>query len=286
MQNDAFSRYHPIVNFIYFIGAIVCCVLFRHPAYLIASLFSAAVYYFLLYKNQKKTLWPLLLLFVIVAAVNPLFNTEGKTPLFHLFSRPYTLEALCYGLVTAAMLIGTILWFQCYNKVMTTDKFTSLFGNRSFSLLLVMILRLIPSLTQKAKQAANARSCIGKGVSENDSLRQKVSGGITVLSVVTDQALEGSIIASDSMRARGYGSAKRTSFRLYKMQCKDYILLIAEIILLSAALFGGHMDVRYIPEIAVQNVSWGFAAYCVFLIIPIFLQVKEAIQWRISISKI
>ena len=38
MERDAFSRYHPAVNFIWFAGAIGFGVVLQHPAYLLAAL--------------------------------------------------------------------------------------------------------------------------------------------------------------------------------------------------------------------------------------------------------
>ncbi len=34
MGRDAFSQYHPLTNFLFFVGAIGFCVVFQHPAYL------------------------------------------------------------------------------------------------------------------------------------------------------------------------------------------------------------------------------------------------------------
>ena len=44
--------------------------------------------------------------------LNPLLNTGGQTVLFTYFgNRPYTLEALYYGMALGAMLITILLWF-------------------------------------------------------------------------------------------------------------------------------------------------------------------------------
>ncbi len=287
MRYDAFSHYHPVVNFIFFVGAIACCVLIQHPAYLIAGLFAAASYYFCLRgRSAWKLLFGLLPVFLLVSAINPLFNTSGEHILFHLFGRPYTLEALCYGMVTAAMFVSTILWFCCYNAVMTSDKFTSWVGNLHLSLLLVMILRMIPSLAKKLRQIAGARRSIGMGSEKQDSLRQKVISGICILSAVTDHALDGSIVTADSMRARGYGTGRRTNFQLYRMRTRDTLLLLLEAVLLLLLILFGKTAVSFTPRILIQNISWSFACYCAFMLLPTILHVKEAIQWRISISRI
>ena len=92
MDMDAFSKRHPLVNFIFFLGAIGFGVVVQHPAYLLAGFCTGAVYYLLL--NGKKG-WKLILgmipVFLLISAMNPLFNTYGETVLFTVFGNPYTL---------------------------------------------------------------------------------------------------------------------------------------------------------------------------------------------------
>ena len=206
MKTDAFSRCHPAVNFVYFALAIAFGVVVQHPAYMLAAVIGASVYYLLL-KGGKgiKMILGLLPVAALIALVNPLFNVLGETVLFSLFGRPYTLEALYYGAVVGGMFLVMMLWFGCYNVVLTSDKFTSLFGNLipALSLLLVMVLRMIPGFMRKARQISGARTCIGKGIGEAATKKEKLMGGMTVLSALTDWALEGSIVTAVSMRCRG-----------------------------------------------------------------------------------
>ena len=287
MKQDAFSRYHPAVNFLYFVLAIGFGVVFQHPAYMAAATLGSTAYYLLL-KGRKgvKTILLLLPVFALIGLVNPLFNILGETQLFLLFGRPYTLEALYYGLVVGGIFVVMILWFGCYNVVLTSDKFTSLFGNLipALSLLLVMVLRMIPSLMRKAMQIHNARKSIGK-TAENGSKKESVKNGMTILSALTDWALEGSIITADSMRCRGYGAAKRTNFQIYRMTTRDWVLL-ALTILFGAVTILGDKTAEFIPALQLAPVSWHFGAYCLFLLIPTALHLKEAITWHILRSKI
>ena len=287
MKQDAFSRYHPAVNFLYFVLAIGFGVVFQHPAYMIAALVGSAVYYLLL-KGRKgsKTLLLLLPVFLLIGLVNPLFNTLGETELFLLFGRPYTLEALYYGFVVGGIFLVMMLWFGCYNVVLTSDKFTSLFGNLipALSLLLVMVLRMIPSLMRKAVQISSARKSIGKAA-ENGSRRESVKNGMTVLSALTDWALEGSIVTADSMRCRGYGGAKRTNFRIYRMTTRDWGLMILTILLGTVTVLGDK-TAEFVPNLQIAPVSWQFGVYCLFLLMPTALHLKETITWHILRSKI
>ena len=292
MRNDAFSKYHPAVNFLFFVGAISMSVVIQHPAYLLAGVITGAVYYLLLNgKKGWKTILGLLPMFVILTTINPLFNTLGETPLFYLFGRPYTLEALFYGGALAGMFVIMMLWFGCYSKVLTTDKFTCLFGNLipAVSLLLVMVFRMVPNFIRKTKQIIGARKSIGKGAAEAATTKEKLNDGMTVLGALTSWALEGSVVTGDSMRARGYGSAKRTSFMIYRMTAADWWLLVVMALLATLtvlAAVSGQMKATFTPALQIAATSWGIVVYIAYLLIPTALCIKEAIQWHISRSRI
>ena len=267
-------------------------VVIQHPAYLLAGLLTGAIYYLLLNgKRGLKTILGLLPVFIILTVINPLLNTLGATPLFYLGSRPYTLEALLYGAVTACMFVAMMLWFGCYNKVLTSDKFTCLFGSPipSISLLLVMVFRMVPNFIRKTQQIIGARKSIGKGISKTATTKEKLQDGGTVLGALTGWALEGSVVTGDSMRARGYGTAKRSSFMIYRMTWADWILLAVMLTLLGVtivAVCSGQFAAEFVPAIELAPISWGFAAYTCYLLIPTAIHIKEAIQWHISRSKI
>ncbi len=105
--------------------------------------------------------------FVALTVLNPLFNPRGEHVLFTIFGRPYyTGEALAYGGVIAGVFVVMMLWFGCYNRVMTSDKFMCLFGNwaPSLSLLLVMVFRLVPRFFRQTRQLIGARRSVGRGL--------------------------------------------------------------------------------------------------------------------------
>ncbi len=288
-MQDAFAKRHPAVNFAFFLGAIGCAVVIQHPAYVVLGIVCGCAYYLLLHGNKglRGIAGMLPICFILIFA-NPLFNTYGDHVLFWYFGRPYTLEALLYGLAIGGIFLEMLLWFGCYNAVLTSDKFTSLFGNviPALSLLLVMVLRLIPNLMRKAAQIAGARKSIGKGAAEGDTNREKLEDGMSILGALTSWALEGSVVTADSMRSRGYGTGKRSSFMIYTMTSLDWGLLAAFSVLLGLVVFVGDKTATFTPELSIARIggwnSLGLAAYGVFLLLPTALHIKEAIQWHIS----
>lgn len=295
-MRDAFTECHPVVNFVFYIGALVMGMCFLHPLFLVLSLFCSMAYYGVVKRQVLKYLGSMLGIFILLSVVNPLFNTQGEHVLFSYFGgRAYTLEALCYGMALAGMLLTILTWFATYNEVMTDDKFLYCFGklSPSLSLILTMVLRLVPSFQKKCDQIAGARRCIGKSV-ENGTTYEKVEHGLTIISALTSWALEGGVVMADSMRSRGFGSGKRTCFSIYSMRGQDRRLIALMGVLMAVIFLSSLKDgtnVTYTPVLSFSGRAnpWtllGGAAYFIFLSIPTVLSLKEAVTWHILRSRI
>ena len=80
-RNDAFSRCHPLVNFLYFALVLLGAMLLQHPVCQAISLIGAIACFCTLggEKPGGFRLWYALVLFAVTAAVNPAFSHEGRT---------------------------------------------------------------------------------------------------------------------------------------------------------------------------------------------------------------
>ena len=287
---DRFASYHPVINFTFFLVALVCGMILLHPAFLAVALLLSILYY-LTVKGRRG--WKLVLgmipLLMVLSLINPLFNTYGDHVLFSYFGgRPYTLEALCYGAALGTMMVSVLMWFACYNAVMTSDKFLFLFGKLapSVTLILTMVLRLVPSYQKKVAQMNGARRCIGKGT-DTGTKKEKVDHGITLLSALTSWALEGSVVTADSMRSRGYGCGKRTTFSLYRFESRDKLLLavmVALAVIIMICCGRGAASVTYTPQLQIKELQdpytkVGLVAYGLFLAIPSGINILEELRW-------
>ncbi|MBQ9960377.1 MAG: energy-coupling factor transporter transmembrane protein EcfT [Firmicutes bacterium] len=295
MKNkDNFSSYNPILNFFFFVCAIGLGMFFMHPAFLVCSFVLSLLYYVTIEGLKGFKFFVLMVpLILLLALINPLFNTAGTHILFIYFGRAYTLEGLLYGVAIAFMFVSILNWFASYNAVMTSDKFIYIFGKflPSISLVLTMILRLVPNFQRKASQIGTARMCIGKA-GENTEKKEKIENGMTVLSGLATWALEGGIITADSMRSRGYGSGKRTNFAIYRFDSRDLVLLIVMIGLVAGICVCGFMGgaaVIYTPVLEITfNIYTiiGSVMYFCLLAIPSVINIMEEIIWRILRSRI
>lgn len=250
MRRDAFSTFHPLVNLVYFIAVLICSMVFMHPIFQAIALVSSALYSVTLKgKNAAKfnTLY-LIPLLVLMAVINPVFNHAGVTILFYLNNgNPITLESMLYGIAAACMYVTVIVWFSCYNAVMTSDKFIYLFGKMmpALSLIFSMVLRFVPRYLTQLKVISNAQRCIGRDASQGNIVN-RARNGIRILSIMTTWALENAIETADSMKSRGYGLPGRTSFSMFRFDRRDQWLSLIMIGLLIVVGIGAWKEkIRY-----------------------------------------
>jgi energy-coupling factor transport system permease protein len=288
---DAFSGYHPVVNFAWFGLVLLFSMIFLHPVLLGISLFCAFAYSVIL--NGKKAvrfnLLYMLPLLLVLALLNPAFNHAGVTILFYLKSgNPVTLESVLYGITSATLFVSVLLWFSCYNAVMTSDKFLYLFGRviPALSLILSMVLRFVPRYKGQIRAISDAQKCIGKDASEGN-LFQRAKNGIRILSIMTTWALENAIETADSMRSRGYGLEGRTSFSIYRFETRDKLALSVILFLAALVLIGGvagQNGMAFFPALRFPVLSplglLSHLAYLTLCLLPVIIDCSEELKWK------
>lgn len=279
---NSFEELHPVCLFSYFVAVIVLILLCHHPLFLFLACGGAL---FLLYniEGTKAFLWCRWLLPVVlfIAIANPLFNHRGVTLLFKLGNQWITLEAFAYGLTSALGMAALILWFACYQKIMTNDKFLYLFGKvaPASALLITMAWNYIPDLTKKMKEIRDAQR-MQEGM-EEENFRKKLKRALRLVTVLLGWSLENVVEQADSMKARGYGLRKRSTFHLFRFERKDVyflfgMLLVAGICFLLRGMGCGTME--FYPRMLVfEN---GEKEKIFFLLLLILFYVPGLIQWK------
>lgn len=204
MQNrDAFSGYHPLVNFLFLALVLGGTMIFMHPVSLCISLAGALGYSIYLKGWKRGSLLYLLPMMLMAAIFNPAFNHEGMTILTYLLSgNPPTLETIAYGIAAGGMLAAAILWFSCYTEVMTSDKFVYLLRRilPALSLLLSMTLRFVPKFKTQFHVVREAQKCVDRDIS-NGRLLSRMWHTVTIFSIIVTWALENAIETADSIKA-------------------------------------------------------------------------------------
>lgn len=295
-MKDSFSTFHPFVNFLYFVVVLLFSMVFMHPIFQVIALISAVAYSIML-KGKKGIRFNLLYMIpflLFMAVMNPVFNHQGVTILFYLNNgNPITKESILYGVAAACMFVTVIIWFSCYNVVMTSDKFIYIFGKilPALSLIFSMVLRFVPRYLAQIKVISNAQKCIGRDVSQGNLLA-RARNGITILSIMTIWALENAIETADSMRSRGYGLPGRTSFSIFRLDARDKVALLIMTGLIALVAVGavmGENTMRFHPSIKASAITSFsiliYIAYFALCMIPVLINMVEAMKWKSIESK-
>ena len=288
MRMRFFGGLHPAVSFLYFAAVLALTLVCFHPVMAALSLIGAVFFSAQLngWRSVGLTSRFVLPMFLLIAIANPLFNHRGVTMLCMLFDQWFTLEAVCYGLVSAASLSAVIFWFTCYQAVMTSDKFLFLFGQiaPNTALLITMTLGLIPRLQERSTQIRTAQKML---LPENKRLLPRLHAANRNLSALLTWSMENAVQTADSMKARGYGVRRRTTFHLFVFDSRDAAVLGLILALAGICVLGrvfGHGTMEFYPRMdAVFTGASGavlYIAFAVFALFPSILEMKEKLTWR------
>ena len=282
---------NPMAAALYFLMTAGIAMFSMNPVILTLSLIGGIMFFFIRQKNTNiKTHLYSLLLFLIMAVINPFVNHNGATVLFIMNDNPITLEALIYGIFASAMIISVLYWFRSFTSIMTSDKLLYIFGGLSpkLALILSMALRFIPMFTRQTAKTEQAQKAMG--LYKEDNIVDNIKGKLNIFNIIITWGLENGIITADSMTARGYGTGKRTSFSLFVWRKNDIAFLTVSAILFAVTIYGlSSSDFSYYPYFSVSENSIieivCFAAYGLLVTIPSFLEIKEALRWKFLKSK-
>lgn len=296
-MKDTFSQMHPVVNITYFAFVISFSMFLMNPVCLIAGFLCAFFYglYLSGSKTVKLTLMYIMPMLIMVSVVNPVFNHAGMTILTYFpWGNPLTLESILYGIAAAVLLSIVVLWFSCFNKVMTTDKFVYLFGRilPSLSLLLSMTLRFVPRFISQFNLVRKSQRCIGHDISDGSILR-RLKNAVKIVSIMISWALENAIETADSMKSRGYGLKGRTAYSVFKFEKRDGFVLTAIFLCGITVLYfiiNQSIKFRYFPSVKGDILSINslicYAFYIILMLLPLFINILEDMKWKYLKSKI
>lgn len=255
------SRSHPLCCFVYLVAVLGVTIFTREPLMLLMSAVGASLL-LALSGMARHTLW-LPLIVVFSAAVNPIFVHRGDTVMFFVGDLAVTLESVAYGAVFGLMLAAAAGWSVAATKYMTSDKYIWIFGRivPTSGLVLSCGMRLVPLFIRRTREFSSASGEAG------------VKSSLKSFSAAVGYSAEQAMVSADSMRARGYGTARRTSYSLYRFGLPEGLQLGAITLLFAATVmlmcFGGGAFEFYptLSDIAAQPIDIAlyvtFGALCV-----------------------
>ncbi len=295
-MGERFRHYHPVVNFVYFLLVIGFAMAVQHPVAQGISLGCGLLYS--LQCQGLRSFWGsvklCLPLALFTALLNPLLNHMGQTALLTLpLLGTVTKESLLYGISAGVLLVTVLVWFSCFNRIITTDKFLFLFGRiiPGLALILSMTLRFVPRFARQFRAVTQAQKGLGRDIHQGNLWhRAKIAAGI--LSITVTWALENGVETADSMKSRAYGLPGRKSYTIHRFQrrdliCLGWLLLCCGVLL--AGIIQGQFFFQYFPILWWEDpTAFTLCCYATYLALcatPLILNVWEAWRWNSIHSK-
>ncbi|MBT2658208.1 energy-coupling factor transporter transmembrane protein EcfT [Bacillus sp. ISL-18] len=287
-----FDRFHPLVPFLFYAGAVSLVILMLHPLFLVISI--AVVFLINILHDRLNGLrrWSFFILttFVLMVMMNPLFNERGRHLIVEINQHRVTVEAVVYGGMNALSIIGILAIFVSYNVIMTPNKLLYLFAKilPQFAVLLMLTLRFIPLMRRRLEEIAVVQRSKGLSVTHG-SWRERAKLGMLYVQTLLTFSLEEAIQTADSMKARGYGRGPRSSYEYFKMNQADGIAIIYLLGLLSFILVervSGYGFLTIYPLMETWHLSLMDTAvlisYTLFLSFPLLVETGGMFRWRLS----
>lgn len=238
MKNIIESRFyilHPLALLLYFIILFTCTILFSNPIYLL-SISIITLSLVLYYTNTKEialNLKTFLFVGFLFFILNPLTIHEGTHVLFYLLGQPITLEATTYGLYAMILIITMFMIFIVLNFIINNERFLYLFSKITpqISFTISLTLRYITLFTKRLKEIIDVQKTRGTHIKNIDSkfslnnIKQKVTQIGTSLKSLLSWSLEEGMTTAEVLKAKNYGTCKRTNYTLFTKNTTDKIMI-------------------------------------------------------------
>lgn len=289
-MDNGFRGYHPYIVFFYYVcvGFLVMSV--NHPLFLVialALLISVNLSHDRGAALRKWTL-PLVVMGLLFMVLNPLLVSRGTNILFYFRDKQVTLESTVYGMTMALSLVCILVLFVSFNLILNGNKFLYIFSKilPRTAFLMMLSIRFVPLLKSRFDEISAVQRVRGMSLSVG-GLRERAKNGMNLIQILLTWSLEEAIQTADSMKARGYGVGKKSSYIPYKMEKRDWIWLAILLLLFTVCLLGGLLGYGKIviyPELGTLHLyvfDW-FVLICMVLLVafPLLVEGREHLRWK------
>ncbi|GGA92540.1 energy-coupling factor transporter transmembrane component T [Ornithinibacillus halotolerans] len=263
---------------------------FNHPLFLITALLIL-VFVNLSHdggKALKKWVLVLILMSVLIILLNPFLVSRGTTILFYFRGKQVTLEATIYGMTMALFIVNVLILSISFHLILNGNRFLYIFSKflPRTAFLVMMAIRFVPLLKRRLDEISDVHHIRGLSMREGN-MKNRMTNGMLRLQTGLTWSLEEAIQTADSMKARGYGLGKKTSYIPYYMKKRDWVWLMILCFLFALCIAGGALGYGKIVIYPVLGtlqffgIDWTvFGCMVLLMAFPLWVEGRETLRWR------
>jgi energy-coupling factor transport system permease protein len=225
---------------IYALGLLTSAVILRHPLELVVLLAAIATAATLagVGRDLRRSVLPMLIAIVAIAALNALISRNGLTVLARLGSLPpfgeidITLEAIVYGAVLGLQLLIAVSVGMLATATVDPDELLRIFRRISLrsAVTAALATRIVPVLEADARRLAEARRC-----------RPPLAGGtrhgrLAIVRATSTGALDRALDLAATLEVRGYALLRRAPRRRRPLSRHDIAFAASGLGLVAIAI--------------------------------------------------
>jgi energy-coupling factor transport system permease protein len=174
----------------------------------------------------------------ITVIINMIFVWNGRTILFYILHKPFTLEALIYAIILSYKLLLIIYLFMIINLLVDSDTAVSYFSNKmpKSTLTFMIAMKLFPAMKEKIHNLKLIYTV--RGVNFNDDKTTNlIKSYMPILSVLLENTLEGAFDIGEAAYVRGFLSSKRSIYEKQILKKRDIIIILINVLLILLIIF-------------------------------------------------
>ncbi|WP_042143518.1 energy-coupling factor transporter transmembrane component T [Paucisalibacillus sp. EB02] len=289
-MENGFRSFHPYVQICYylFIGSLL--MYFNHPIFLTTALILL-IFVNLSHdsgKALKKWIVILILMSLIIILLNPFLVSRGTTILFYFRGKQVTLEAIIYGITMALFIVNILMMFVSFNVILNGNRFLYIFSKflPRTAFLIMMSIRFVPLFKRRLDEISDVHHIRGMSMAVG-SIKNRMKNGMLRLQIVLTWSLEEAVHTADSMKARGYGLGKKTSYIPYYMKKQDWAWLVTLCLLFALCIAGGTLGYGKLiiyPKLGTLHfflIDWiVFGCMMILFSFPLWVEGRERLRWK------
>ncbi|PRR86377.1 energy-coupling factor transporter transmembrane component T [Clostridium luticellarii] len=268
-----FKQYHVLTASVVFLCMMIIIFSNDNPV-LLASvyMFMLSIMAFCSEKHKfKMALYYFMPIAFFIILLNVLFVSSGRTTLFYLFHKRFTLEAFLYAVIMSFKFLAVIYLFIILELMIDSDRAVSYFSSimPKSTLMLMISFKLIPSLKNRFKNLKEIYEIRGV-VFDKKKTREKAASYIPIMSILLEDSMEGSFNIGEAAYVRGFLSGNRSVYERQKFKARDWqviVLSTALIIFYGIAQFKGWVQFNIYDGVTIVNfINIGIAVIFAFIV--------------------
>ncbi|MDY0410238.1 energy-coupling factor transporter transmembrane component T [Virgibacillus soli] len=289
-MESGFRGYHPYVQFLYYIYTGALAFYFNHPLFLCTA-FLLIVFVNISHDRGlalKQWIPALFIMATIIIVLNPFLVSRGTNILFYFRGKQVTLEATIYGVTMALSIALILLIFVSFNLILNGNRFLYIFSKflPRTAFLIMLAIRFVPLLKRRLQEITAVQRIRGISMVEG-SIIKRAKTGMVFTQILLTWSLEEAIQTADSMKSRGYGIGRKSTYIPFQITKRDWGWLLTLSLLFIICISGGLLGYGKIliyPKLGtlhIYSLDW-FLYICMIMLysFPILVEGREQLRWR------